>query len=217
MFINYIGIFKDILIDLVSMYFFAYLILYRRYGNKELFVTCTLFNIALMLVVMSIVRTDFNLAVGFGLFALLSLITVRSAPFSMTEMAHFFGCIALAVVNGSGITDDVFILLCNFLVVACAFLLSTWATNLPANIGIGKQVGTLSLLLEHIDMDATSNPDLMKEKLSAAYSLNILSYRLLEIDHIRDSMKIEVVYQTSSSNALSEAGIEKKINRATNT
>ena len=71
MFVNYISIFKDIAVDLVSMYIFAYLILYRRYGNKELFVTCTLFNVSLMLVVMAIVRTDFNLAVGFGLFALL--------------------------------------------------------------------------------------------------------------------------------------------------
>jgi len=175
-FVNYISIFKDILIDLVSMYFFAYLILYRRYGNKELFVTCTLFNVSLMLVVMSIVRTDFNLAVGFGLFALLSLITVRSAPFSMTEMAHFFGGIALAVVNGSGITDDVFIILCN------------------ANIGIGRQVNSLILLLEYIDPDATSQPEKMRDKLSGTYKLNILSYRVLEIDHIRDSMKLEVVY-----------------------
>ena len=151
MFVNYLSIFKDILVDLVSMYIFAYLILYRRYGNKELFVTCILFNVSLMLVVMAIVRTDFNLAVGFGLFALLSLITVRSAPFSMTEMPHFFAGIALAVVNGSGITDFTFILMCNIVIVGSTWIISSWATALPANIGLRKQVKSLTVLLEYID------------------------------------------------------------------
>jgi len=194
MFVNYLSIFKDILVDLVSMYIFAYLILYRRYGNKELFVTCTLFNVSLMLVVMVIVRTDFNLAVGFGLFALLSLITVRSAPFSMTEMAHFFAGIALAVVNGSGISDFVFIIMCNAVIVGCAWIISGWATALPANIGPGRQVNTLTVLLKYIDMDATGRPVEMREKLARNYKLNIVSYTVLAIDHVRDSMKLEIVY-----------------------
>jgi len=199
MFVNYISIFKDIAVDLVSMYIFAYLILYRRYGNKELFVTCTLFNVSLMLVVMAIVRTDFNLAVGFGLFALLSLITVRSATFSMTEMAHFFAGIALAVINGSGITDFVFILMCNVVIVGCAWLISSWAAALPANIGLGRQENTLTVLLEYIDKDATSRPAEMRAKLADIYSLNILSYTVLAIDHIRESMKLEIVYSGEST------------------
>jgi len=196
MFVNYLSIFKDILVDLVSMYIFAYLILYRRYGNKELFVTCTLFNVSLMLVVMAIVRTDFNLAVGFGLFALLSLITVRSAPFSMTEMAHFFAGIALAVVNGSGITDFAFILMCNIVIVGSAWIISSWATALPANIGLRKPINSLTVLLEYIDKDATSQPAAMREKLADKYNLNILSYKVLAIDHVRNSMKLEIVYSS---------------------
>ena len=147
-YVDYIGIFKDILINMISLYVFAYVIIYRHYGNKELFATCTLFNISLLLIVMVIVRTDFNLAVGFGLFALLSLITVRSAPFSMTEMAHFFGAMALAVINGSGITDYVFVLACNALVVAAAWYINRWSSAHMSNIGIGKQTRKMAIVLD---------------------------------------------------------------------
>ncbi len=195
MVVDYIWIFKDILVDLVSLYIYAYLILYRRYGNRELFVTCALFNVALMLVVMSIVRTDFNLAVGFGLFALLSLITVRSAPFKMSEMAHFFGVIALAVINGSGISDDVFVLLCNVVVVSCAWVLSSWVMRFPSNIGVARQVRSMTLVLETIDMDTLRDAAAMNRKLSETYGIDVIGFSVLEIDHVRESMKIVINYE----------------------
>ena len=206
MYVDYIWVFKDILVDLVSLYIYAYLILYRRYGNRELFVTCALFNVALMLVVMAIVRTDFNLAVGFGLFALLSLITVRSAPFKMSEMAHFFGVIALAVINGSGISDNVFVLMCNALVVVCAWVLSSWVMRFPANIGIARQVRSMTLVLEYIDMDAFRDAGEMNRKLTETYAVDVIGFSVLEIDHIRESMKLVINYEADP-----EAEVERLV------
>jgi hypothetical protein len=209
MYVDYIWVFKDILVDLVSLYIYAYLILYRRYGNRELFVTCALFNVALMLVVMSIVRTDFNLAVGFGLFALLSLITVRSAPFKMSEMAHFFGVIALAVINGSGISDNVFVLMCNVVVVFCAWVLSSWVMRFPANIGIARQVRSMTLVLEYVDLDAMHNAAEMNRKLSDTYGIDVIGFSVLEIDHIRESMKIVVNYEADPAAEVERVNISE--------
>ena len=115
----------------------------------------------------------------------------------MTEMAHFFAGIALAVVNGSGITDFAFILLCNIVIVGSAWIISGWAAALPASIGLRKQVNSMTVLLEHIDKDATSRPVEMRQKLADKYSLNILNFKVLAIDHIRDSMKLEIVYSSA--------------------
>ena len=213
-YVNYIGIFKDILINLVSLYFFAYLIVYRYYGNKELFATCTLFNISLLLVVMVIVRTDFNLAVGFGLFALLSLITVRSAPFSMTEMAHFFGAMALAVINGSGITDYVFVLVCNALVVLTAWYLNRWSSSQTSNIGIGKRTRTLSVVLDRVYPEATADPEKMRARLTKAYRVPVVGYAITEIDHVRDLMKLSLTCGSpieSSSHTVSSSSTTQKL------
>ena len=116
-YVNFSIVVRDILIDFVSLYFFAYAILYKKYRNKELFVTVSLFNAFLLMVIMAMVRTNFNIAVGFGLFALLSMVTLRSAPFTKAEMAYLFGGVALAVINGAGIENLAFIIMCNVVII----------------------------------------------------------------------------------------------------
>jgi hypothetical protein len=179
---------------MVSLFFYAYVILYHKYGNKELFVTCSLFNISLLLLVMAIVRTDFNLAVGFGLFALLSVITIRSAPFSKTEMGYFFGGISLAVINGSGITDYVFVLICNSAVVLSAWCISLWSIEHSANIFDMESHQQLAVVFDRIDPDATNNRVAMQTKLQHMFNLEILSYKVTKIDYVRDTMNIVIIY-----------------------
>ena len=60
LYVDYSNIARDIIVNVVSLYFYAYMLMLKRHKNTELFITCALFNIALLLVVMTIVRTDFN-------------------------------------------------------------------------------------------------------------------------------------------------------------
>ena len=62
-------------------------------------------------------------AVGFGLFAMLSVVRLRSEPFGNADLAYFFCALALALVNGLRLDDpalsvalDALILLTLFLV-----------------------------------------------------------------------------------------------------
>lgn len=204
LYVDYANMFRDIIINMVSLFFYAYVILYHKYGNKELFVTCSLFNIALLLLVMSIVRTDFNLAVGFGLFALLSVITIRSAPFSKTEMGYFFGGVSLAVINGAGITDYVFVMICNCAVVLSAWCISLWSIEHSANIFDMESHQKLSVVFDQIDPDATNDRAAMQAKLQRMYNLNILSYKVTKINYVRDTMNIVIIYNVlGESNELS--------------
>ncbi|MGI9500310.1 MAG: DUF4956 domain-containing protein, partial [Geminicoccaceae bacterium] len=134
LYVDYVHVGRDILMNIACLYLYAYVIIFYKYGNKELFVTCSLFNIFVLLVVMTIIRTDFSVAVGFGLFALLALVQIRSATFTKTEMAYFFGAISMAVINGSGITDYVFVIMANGLVVLSAWCISSWSIEHSANI-----------------------------------------------------------------------------------
>lgn len=208
LYINYASIFKDVILNAVSLYFFAYLILYQRYGNKELFVTCSLFNISLLLVVMAIVRSDFNLAVGFGLFALLSLITVRSVPFTKTEMAYFFSVIALAVINGSGIADYMFVIICNVMIVGTAWTIALTVTH-SANVSGNSE--PIILNLDRVDSDASANPSRMVAKLQRLLQTEVYSYRTLKIDLVRDTMALEI-YTDQDHTALTDTNeIRQKV------
>jgi len=193
-YINYASVIRDFLIDFTSLYFFAYVVIYKQYRNTELFVTCSLFNIFVLLIVMSIVRTNFNVAVGFGLFALLSLIQLRSAQFTKTEMAYLFGCVALAVINGSGITDLSFVLLSNLVVILTGWIFGSWSLEHSANLITVDNIRKMSVTLDHIDEGILNNRESMKHKLVKLLGINIQTFEIKKVDYVRDIIDLNATY-----------------------
>ena len=196
LYVDYVHVGRDILMNVACLYLYAYVIIFYRYGNKELFVTCSLFNMFVLLVVMTIVRTDFSIAIGFGLFALLALIQIRSVPFTKTEVAYFFGAIALAVINGTGVTDYVFVIMANGLVVLSAWCISSWSIDHSANIFDMQFSRKFSVVFDRIDSDATDNPETMRAKLRGLFNVDVMSYSVDQIDYVKDTMNITITYST---------------------
>ena len=207
LYVDYVNVIRDLIVDFISLYLYAYVIIYYKYGNKELFVTCALFNVFVLLVVMTIIRTDFTLAVGFGLFALLALVQVRSAPFSKTEMAYFFGGIALAVINGSGITDYVFVILCNGIIVLSAWCMSSWSIDHSANIFDMQYSRKLAVVFDHVDVDATNDRPAMIEKLKTLFDIEVVGYSVKQVDYVKDTMDIVITYNIHGEQQPSNEGL----------
>src|SRR3712207_4232612 len=87
-------------IDLAAVAALTYVLYLRRHGRRDLFVIYTLFNVGLFLAVVAMTATSVGAGFGFGLFAVLSIVRLRSAPFSNIEMAYFFIALVLALVCG---------------------------------------------------------------------------------------------------------------------
>ena len=184
-YIDYASLFRDVVIDIISLYLFAYKTIYLRSRNKELFVICSLINIFMLLVIMALVRTAFSVAAGFGLFGLLSILTLRSEPFTKGEMAYMFGGIALAVINGSGIPDLVFVFMANAMIVLSTAVMSSWLVESSASIAV---------TLDRIDPDALNNHSVMKDKLRTMFNIDVSDFDLKRVDYVRDVMEIKVAY-----------------------
>src|SRR3954465_15452807 len=92
-------------INLVATLVMTGLFYYQRHKRRDLFVTFTFFNIAMFVIVTLITRTPLGIGASFGLFALLAIIRLRSEEFSNYEIGYFFGCLTLAIINGSGNKD----------------------------------------------------------------------------------------------------------------
>jgi hypothetical protein len=184
-YIDYTNLFRDVLIDIISLYFFAYRVLYRRYHNKQLFIICSAFNVFLLLVIMALVRTTFSVAVGFGLFALLSMLTLRSSPFNRGDMAFMFGGIALAVINGAGIPDLIFVGTANITIIVTAFVLSSRSIDNTA---------TMAVTLDRVDPDALTNQPAMTEKLRLMFNMDVSHFTIRRVDYVRDLMELTIAY-----------------------
>src|SRR3954464_762670 len=91
-------------LDLVALALLMWA-LHRRHGaRRDLMSVVACFNVGLFVVLTAIASAASATAIGFGLFAMLSIIRLRSEPFSNTELGVFFAGLVLALVNGvSGI------------------------------------------------------------------------------------------------------------------
>jgi len=194
-FVDYSTIVRDLLIDFTSLYFLSYVILYRKFQNTEMFVTSSLFNIFMLLIVMAIIRTDFDIAIGFGLFALLSLIQLRSTQFTKTEMAYLFGAVALAVINGAGIADFSFVLISNVVIILSTWFIGNWSLEHSANLIRVDNVKKMSVTLDHIDQNAISDREVMRATLASSLGIEAQSFEIKKIDYVRDIIELVLIYK----------------------
>jgi hypothetical protein len=87
-------------IDLLAIAVLAYGLYYRRHRRRDMFVVLVLFNVGLFVALQAIVGGEISVAVGFGLFAVLSIVRLRSEQFDFDEMGYFFLALVLALVSG---------------------------------------------------------------------------------------------------------------------
>ena len=87
-------------LDVLSMLVLVGLLYRRRAAAPEMTLVFTALNIGLFAAVTAIGSGSFPTGIGFGLFGLLSLVRLRSAAFTLKDVAYTFVALILALVNG---------------------------------------------------------------------------------------------------------------------
>ena len=112
---KYSGLGIDLAIDLVSVLVLAYVLYFRRHWRADLLLSYITLNIGIFVVMslLSVVKVD--IAVGFGLFAILSIIRLRSSAVTQQEVAYYFVALVMGLVNGMGVADRALVVALNVL------------------------------------------------------------------------------------------------------
>jgi Domain of unknown function (DUF4956) len=87
-------------LDVLSMLLLVGWLYRRRLAAPEMALVFTALNIGLFAAVTSIGSGHFPTGIGFVLFGLLSLVRLRSAAFTLKDVAYTFVALVLALVNG---------------------------------------------------------------------------------------------------------------------
>ena len=176
-------------INLIVIAIMAYGIYFRRHGRRDLLMVFVSFNIGLFIVLSVITLNEASMAVGFGLFAILSLIRLRSEPFSNIELGYFFFAMGFAVVNAMqvggdvfNLTNQIFVLILNVLGLATLFLID--------HPSLQRGAGYAQLVLDRIFEDDR----LLEEHLAERLHAHIVGYSITQIDYVRDITTLEVRY-----------------------
>jgi len=188
-------------LDLSCVGLLALLVGQRR-PRRGLFVIFTTFNVALFSVLTVITERHIGPAVGFGLFALLSIVRLRSEPFSNQELSYFFSALALALVNGVRIQDRWVTVLLDAILLLTLFLVDH-----PA---IHRRTARTQITLESV----LTEPVALRAELELRLGVEVVEATVVEIDYVRESMRVNVrstqppgvAEPSGGMDALTEAG-----------
>jgi hypothetical protein len=167
-------------IDLAATAALVYGLFHPRHRRMDLVVVYALFNVGVFLALSVIAAGEVSMGVGFGLFAVLSIVRLRSEPFSNRELAYFFVALVIALVCALDIGHAAYAGL-----LATVALLAAWAIDHPR---ISRPSRRLEVTLERVLEDGEALRAHLRERLRAP----VLDLAVLEIDYVRETMRVEV-------------------------
>ncbi len=167
-------------IDLAAIAALVYGLFHPRHRRMDLVVVYALFNVGVFLALSVIAAGEVSMGVGFGLFAVLSIVRLRSEPFSNRELAYFFVALVIALVCALDIGHAAYAGL-----LATVALLAAWAIDHPR---VSRPSRRLEVTLERVFEDEDALRAHLRERLRAP----VLDLAVLEIDYVRETMRLEV-------------------------
>ena len=167
-------------LDVAAVALLAYGVYYRRHRRRDMFVVLVMFNIGLLLALQVLTAGDIGIGVGFGLFAVLSIVRLRSETFEFDEMGYFFLALVLALVCGLDIGGVGIAGALALITVAAAYVVDHPRLLRPTR--------RLDVTLEVIFSDADALRRHLEERLDA----RVTEVTVREIDYVRETTRVTV-------------------------
>lgn len=168
--------------DLAAIVLLAYGLYYRRHHRRDLLFAYIALNVGIFAVVSLLLVQRVDIAVGFGLFGLLSIIRLRSSEITQQEIAYYFVAIVLGLVNGIAAAFPLTALALNAVLLAVMYV-----ADHPGLLGrTRQQVVTLDVV--HAD------PELLKVDLESRLRARVTQCVVTQIDYVRDVTVVDVRY-----------------------
>jgi len=88
------------LLDLLAISVMTFGLYFPRHRRKDMVVAYLAINLGLLAVTTALSSDGISLGIGFGLFAVLSIIRLRSAELDQEEVAYYFAALAIGLLGG---------------------------------------------------------------------------------------------------------------------
>jgi len=167
-------------IDVVAIAALVYGLFHPRHRRMDLVVVYALFNVGVFLALSVIVAGELSMGVGFGLFAVLSIVRLRSEPYSNRELAYFFVALVIGLVCALDVGHPAYAGL-----LAGVALLAAWAIDHPR---LNRPTHRLEVTLDRAIGDDAALRAHLRERLRAP----VLDVTVRELDYVRETMRVEV-------------------------
>ncbi|HKZ70501.1 MAG TPA: DUF4956 domain-containing protein [Anaerolineales bacterium] len=156
--------------------------------DKRYIFTFLAFNTVIYFVLGLLTSIELSVGVGFGLFAIFSVLRYRTDEMPIREMTYLFIVIALPVMNSVLMSDGdiVQVLIANGVIVALLFVLEKgWGFHFEAS---------KKITYEKIDLITPANRDRLLADLRERTGLLVSRVAIGRIDFLRDTAEVVIYY-----------------------
>ncbi len=181
--------------DLVAIGLLS-LMVARRRPRRGLFMVYASFNLGLFAVLTVITHEHLGAAVGFGLFAMLSVVRLRSEPFGNADLAYFFCALVLALVNGLRLDDPAVSFVLDGLV-----LLGLYLVDHPA---LYRRTARQRVTLDEV----VTGDAALRAAIERRLGVEVVDVTVEETDYVREVTRVSIRYLQAPGHAEPEPGIE---------
>ena len=177
-----------LVLNLITSVIIVRWIYYPKNRSKKYVFSFLAFNLIIFLVLSLMTSVEMSIGVGFGLFAIFSVLRYRTNPIPIREMTYLFIIAALPVMNATAATGDHWakLLIANLSVIGLLFILENgWGFEFESS---------KTITYEKIDLIRPENQALLLEDLEDRTGLSIKRLEIGRINFLRDTARIKVIY-----------------------
>ncbi|WP_051050978.1 DUF4956 domain-containing protein [Nocardiopsis salina] len=174
-------------VDLTAIFVLSYVLYFRRHGRRDLVLAYVALNVGIFSVVAMLTAKEVGLAVGFGLFGVLSILRLRSDTISQGEIGYYFTAIALGLINAVAATAPWTMLGLNVLMLGVMYV-----ADHPGLLSRSRRrVVTLDVVIE--------DGEALRQELERRLRGKVQHVLVMEVDYVRDLMVVDARYQEPRS------------------
>lgn len=167
-------------------------IYYPSTHNKRYVFTFLAFNTVIFFVLSFMTSIQIGIGVGFGLFAIFTILRYRTDPIPIREMTYLFVIVALPVMNSAAVIGTIWpqLIAANLAILATLWVLEhEWGFSYEAS----KRV-----LYEKIDLIRPERRAELQADLEARTGLKIKRIAIGKIDFVRDTADLKIYYDRAA-------------------
>ena len=172
-------------VDLVAIALLTYALYFRRHQRRDLTLGLVGINVGLFAVSSFTATNSISVGFGIGLFALLSVIRLRSTLASQEEIGYYFVALVLGLVNGLGVGDR-------------------WSITITLNVTLlaVMYVADHPRMLRHakrrlvLVKGVPRSPEQMTAKLEKLIGYEVTRMLVREVDYVHKHTSVDVRFRT---------------------
>ena len=176
----------DLAIDVAAIFVMAYALYFRRHRRADLLLGYVTLNVGLFVAMSVLITVRVDIALGFGLFAILSIIRLRSSTVTQQEVAYYFVALVLGLVNGMNLPDRPLVVLVNVLLLVTMFVVDSKPLR--------ERTRRVEITLDVVHADDAALVADLERRLGG----RVMYHQVDEVDYVRDITVVDVRYRTGS-------------------